>query len=50
MGIGYWVTWIFVTRPRIRPKTRVFGGHKYELSRFRVAWDVDAIFDIFPQN
>ena len=26
-------------RPKIRPKTRFFGGHKYGLSHFRVAWD-----------
>ena len=25
-------------RPKIRPKTRVFGRHKYGLSHFRVAW------------
>ena len=26
-------------RPRIMAKTRVFGGHKYGLYHFRVAWD-----------
>ena len=26
-------------RPKIRPKTRFFGGHKYWLSHFRVTWD-----------
>ena len=26
-------------RPKIRPKTRFFGGHKYWLFHFRVTWD-----------
>ena len=31
--------WKKCLKPKISPKTRFFGGHKYGLSHFRVAWD-----------